>query len=431
MSPNNNFPVLGYDDLAAFQKSAADSNFMLNLGPGISNAKFDMRTWSPEMQAGTSFAQGFLGALLRGYGQQQVADQTKQAAALLPLLYSDPQSVQRPEGMDANAFQTLQGLAQLKKLQQEAYQQQAKQELFNDLLRENAKADIGARNDLSKVLMQGLASGDPLERNATERLLSRLRGATEGESAPKATPFERKVEEYGDPELARLAVKEESPEFKRDDLWKIEQAYTDKLLTGDQAKKVIEINKASRNIFEALKKENPLAASTAIFEFAKLQDPAGVVREADEMRVSDPGGPLGRLAQIHNEMLKKGKLTPEAKAAMREIVPIMQASTFMQYDQLRDGYLEAAKQYGANPERIKYVRPFDLSSYYQDELPQQQLDRLVGGGGGAMPSISTTQQLTEIRDALRSGALTQDQRGQLLERARQLTVGQDIASVMR
>jgi hypothetical protein len=148
----------------------------------------------------------------------------------------------------------------------------------------------------------------------------------------------------------------------------LEQEYTDKLLTGDQGKKALEINKAARNIFEALKKENPLAASTAIFEFAKLQDQAGVVREADEMRVSDPGGPLGRLAQIHNEILAKGKLTPEAKAAMRELVPIMQESTFSQYNQLRDSYLEAAKDYGANPDRIKYVRPFDVSTYFEDAM---------------------------------------------------------------
>lgn len=430
MSPNN-FPVLGYNDLATFQKNVADDNFLLNLGPGISNARFDMRTWSPQAQIGTSFAQGFLGALMRGYGQQQVADQTRQAAALFPMLYSDPDSVQRPEGIDADAFEALRGAAQLKKLQQEAYQQQARQQLFNDLLMEDAKANIGAKNDINKILIQKLASGDPLERNAAQRLMAGLKGIDLGDSAPKVTPFEKKVEEYGDPDLARQAVKDENPEFRQADLWKIEREYTDKLLTGDQAKKVVEINKASRNIFEALKKENPLAASTAIFEFAKLQDPAGVVREADEMRVSDPGGPLGRLAQIHNEMLKKGKLTPEAKAAMREIVPIMQASTFMQYDQLKDGYIEAAKQYGANPERIKYVRPFDLSSYYEDELPQQTLDRLTGGAGGVTPNISTTQQLTEIRDALRSGALSPDQRGQLVERARQLTVGRDISSVMR
>lgn len=148
MNPNN-FPVLGYNDLATFQKNVADDNFLLNLGPGISNARFDMRTWSPQAQIGTSFAQGFLGALMRGYGQQQVADQTRQAAALLPLLYSDPDSVQRPEGIDADAFEALRGAAQLTKLQQQAYRQQAVQELFNDLLKtqatEEIKAEAGAK----------------------------------------------------------------------------------------------------------------------------------------------------------------------------------------------------------------------------------------------------------------------------------------------
>jgi len=147
MSPNN-FPVLGYDDLKTFQGNVSKDNFMLNLGPALSGAKFNMSTWSPETRATTSFAQGFLGAILQGIGQNQVAEQTRQAAALLPLLYSNPDSVQMPEGMDADAFESLRGAAQLTKLQQQAYRQQATQELYNDLFKagaiESLKADAGA-----------------------------------------------------------------------------------------------------------------------------------------------------------------------------------------------------------------------------------------------------------------------------------------------
>jgi hypothetical protein len=367
MSPNN-FPLLGYDDLNTFQKNVADNNLLLAFGPAVSGAKFDMRTWSPQQQVGTSFAQGFLGALMRGYGQQQVADKTRQAAALLPLLYSDPQSVQAPEGIDSNAFEALRGAAQLKRLQQESIRQQMLQDLAFDMYKDDRSADRADSREVTKLIMGGLASGDPLERKAAETLRRRLFGEATTEATEMPTPFERAVEQYGDKDLARESVKKTDPALQRDQLWKLEQDYTDKLLTGDQGKKALEINKAARNIFEALKKENPLAASTAIFEFAKLQDQAGVVREADEMRVSDPGGPLGRLAQIHNEILAKGKLTPEAKAAMRELVPIMQESTFSQYNQLRDSYLEAAKQYGGNPDRIKYVRPFDVSTYFEDAM---------------------------------------------------------------
>ena len=141
MSPNN-FPLLGYDDLNTFQKNVADNNLLLAFGPAVSGAKFDMRTWSPQQQVGTSFAQGFLGALMRGYGQQQVADQTRQAAALLPLLYSDPQSVQAPEGIDSNAFEALRGAAQLKRLQQESIRQQMLQELAFDMYKDDTLALI-------------------------------------------------------------------------------------------------------------------------------------------------------------------------------------------------------------------------------------------------------------------------------------------------
>lgn len=137
-----------------------------------------------------------------------------------------------------------------------------------------------------------------------------------------------------------------------------EQEATKILTTGAQANKALEMNKAAENIYNSLQQDNPLAASTAIFEFAKLQDPTGTVREGDELRVSDPGGPLGQLARLHNEIMQKGKLTPDAKVAMATLVPQLQASTFAGYNQLKDNYVAQAKRYKANPGNIQFIKPY-------------------------------------------------------------------------
>lgn len=397
MAPND-FPMMGIDDLSAFQQAAAQNNFLSNLGPAINGAKFDMRYWSPGSQLAGSFGQAFLGAVLGQIGRAQVADEVAKVGAVLPDLYRNPSSVAAPEGVDESTFAPLRLRAQLKQLQQESYRQQLLNEMGLDLFKtaqsEQYKADAGAK-----------AAGEA-EKNkilAANQAWRQIAWAADGTG-----------KDY-------VPTNPDDPRYKINmDLFKIEQAYTDKLLTGNEAQKALNMNKAARNIMEALKKDNPIAASTAIFEYAKLQDPMGTVREADEMRVADPGGPLGQLAQIYNTIQSKGKLTPEAKIAMREIVPILQDSTFLQYNQLKDSYLEAAQQYGANPERIKYIKPLNMADYLQSEDTT---------GTGATLSGSTNSgvlnQLQEIRNQLADTSLSAQDRKALVTRARGLALIQD------
>lgn len=369
--------LLGLQDISQFQNSAAQGNVLLNLSPAVYGAKFDRSTWSPTESFATSFLQGVLGTALNQIGRQQVADQVSAVSKVLPALYRDPSSVAVPEGVDENAFSILRNSAATSKIARELQREQTAQSLIQELFKEKALTKMRAEAEVENA--------GPIAKAKKAGELSAF-DSVFGENSSTRNP--------------------EDPRYKAEqDLIKIERDYTDKLLTGVEARSALNINKAATNIFEALKQNNPLAASTAIFEFAKLQDPAGVVREQDEMRVSDPGGPLGKLAQIHNQIIGDGKLTPDAKNAMRQIIPFMVKNQFTQYDQLKDGYLSAAKQYGANPDRIKFVSPVDLSVYEKDvENP--------------IPDITAA--LTQIRDALANPNLPPEDRNALVERARQI-----------
>jgi len=318
---------LGSNDLLGFNQSVQQSDPYGIAGRSLAGWQPNTSTWSPMETGMGAFAKSFFSGLLGNYAQQRSADQLNSVISVLPQLKSDPMSVVAPKGVNADAFALLKGTALVKNQLQSAQRDQTLAELMQ-------KVGAFSPGELAQFGTAGI-----------EKMRS-----IQGENAA-----------YG---VGQGAKNPKSPDYQVDqDLFKIEQAYTDKLLTGAQAQAAVGINKAGLNILEAIKKDNPLAASTAIFEFAKLQDPTGTVREGDEMRVSDPGGPLGQLSQIYNTIQAKGKLTEEAKGAMRDLVPVLQKNTFDQYNSLRDSYIEAAGEYGANPKRIKYIKQADYSSY--------------------------------------------------------------------
>ena len=142
----------------------------------------------------------------------------------------------------------------------------------------------------------------------------------------------------------------------------MERKATDDLTQGPQAARILNINKAGNNILKSVEKQTPLAAQTAIYEFAKLLDPIGTVREGDAMRVADPGGPLGQLAVIYNQIQQKGILTPEAKASMKELVPMLADSEYGAYKLLVDTTLEGVRQQGGRPEKIQFYNPIKFDT---------------------------------------------------------------------
>lgn len=334
MANPNVFGSLSPADLGQFAQTIQSSNPYGIAGNALGNAQFDMSTWSAPTQGATAFGKAFLSGILGNVARQNTASQLSSVMQALPSLTTNPMGTALPEGVDSTAFNMLRGTSALNLAQTQAASAAKKTETVGDLLK--------------TVLSEGVKTGTITPEAALEA------------AGTGKLPAGQEMD---------LSKNPNSPQYKLNkDVGDIERKYTETLLTGTAAKEAMNINRAATNILEAVKKDNPLAASTAIFEFAKLQDPTGTVREGDELRVSDPGGPLGQLARTFNEIQQKGKLTAEGKKAMRELVPVLQKNTFDQYNQIKGGFLEAAKQYGASPERIQFVKPTDLSSYLAEDV---------------------------------------------------------------
>ena len=330
------YGLLGSTDLQGFNQAAQAQDPYGIAGRSLQAWQPNTETWSPGATA-TSFAKAFLSTYLGQQARQNAADQTNAVINVLPQLAANPLAVTAPEGVPENLFADIKGAAALRNAQRQAAGQAAKSSQLSDLV--GTIFSEGVKN-------QTITPGEAINAAKTGDIDSLL-------NKPSIDPLKNP----------------KSPQYQADkDSGDIERKYTETLLTGTAAKEAMNINRAATNILEAVKKDNPLAASTAIFEFAKLQDPTGTVREGDELRVSDPGGPLGQLARTFNEIQQLGKLTKEGKAAMRELVPVLQKNTFEQYNQIKDGLLTAAKSYGADPSRVQYVKPTDLTSYLTEPM---------------------------------------------------------------
>lgn len=324
--------MLNPNDLLGFTQQVRQSDPFGIAAQSLNAFQPDTRSFSAGELGATAFGKSFLSGLLGNYANERANRQLSSVVQALPLLEKNPYGMTTPEGVDSGAFNLLRGSAILKKAQKDAVLGDEKKTAIADLWKSVVGKAVETGAMSPQAALKAIETGDTSALEATD--------ATKNPN---------------------------SPQYKLDkDLADIERKYTETLLTGTAAKEAMNINRAATNILEAVKKDNPLAASTAIFEFAKLQDPTGTVREGDELRVSDPGGPLGTLARTFNEIQQKGKLTADGKKAMRELVPVLQKNTFQQYDQIKGGMLDAAKAYGADTSRIQYVKPTDLTPYLQD-----------------------------------------------------------------
>ena len=126
-------------DIGTFQNQIAQNDLWKVAAAPVMQAKFNTSTWSPMQSFGVSAGQAFLGSLLNEIGNQSESRQLEKVASILPQLYSDPLSVQAPEGVDPRAFASL-------KLNTATRQDSSKstqlQKLLSDLLVEPRKAAL-------------------------------------------------------------------------------------------------------------------------------------------------------------------------------------------------------------------------------------------------------------------------------------------------
>lgn len=163
--------VLGLDDLAAFQRNAAQDNLLLNMAPALNSARFDTRTWSPQAQFGTNFLQAFLSTALGEIGRNQVANDTSAISALLPSLYKDPGSVTKPEGMSDNAFETIKNTAILRQFERQNTIDQLAQELLGKERLLEKELSLRAETMKQEKIIGALLSGNARERAAALEML--------------------------------------------------------------------------------------------------------------------------------------------------------------------------------------------------------------------------------------------------------------------
>lgn len=133
----------GDSALEQFQDSLNDTNYWNIAAVPLANARFNTSTWSPGETAAVSFGQSFLSGLLAGLGKKRDADQMSAVSKVLPQLYSEPEAVNIPEGVDTRAFEELRQSALRENAIRAAKAEENKQNLINqlalDLFRENPK----------------------------------------------------------------------------------------------------------------------------------------------------------------------------------------------------------------------------------------------------------------------------------------------------
>lgn len=162
----------------------------------------------------------------------------------------------------------------------------------------------------------------------------------------------------------------------------IELDATNKLTTGPQASRVLEIQRRGNDVMESLKVGDPIRAATAIYGFAKILDPDGVVRKEDGSIVANPGGPAGHLASLYNTIMQNGQLTEQTKKSMAEIVPQLVNNEYGAYTTMRESLIGGATAQGANAEKIKFLPKPQIGGM----LGAEPTPNPISSGGAASPT---------------------------------------------
>lgn len=90
----------------------------------------------------------------------------------------------------------------------------------------------------------------------------------------------------------------------------------------------------------------------------------------------------------------QGKLTDDAKKGLAGMIPILLNSQFDQYNQVKDGLIEATKQYGGDPERVKYIKPLDVSSLVNNS---GTLQAIINGSQSEADALAEAKKLGVIK----------------------------------
>lgn len=343
--------------LNLFRKTVAGNDYWRAAAAPVLGAKFDTSLWSPGQTLATTAGQAFLGGILNALGQRDEARQLESVASVLPKLYSDPNSVTVPEGVDPEAFGQL-------KLSALATRQ---------------KSETAANSALFKELFGTKIAGKTSE----EQEIGKARGREKayglsGENDP------------------------ESPKYKvTKDTRDLEKMFYDRITALPQAKQLADIESNFKALKELAKQDTKAADIGLISTVARIRDPMSTVREGEFAINSDTQAYLDQMIGNWRGVISgESKLTPTDKSKIIASVIPKYNELGQSYLSVRNPLLDALEAQGGNRANIPTMdfKPEPMPNIFDKQSLIAEANALK------MQGLSPAQVAAELRAKYSEGA---------------------------
>lgn len=171
----------------------------------------------------------------------------------------------------------------------------------------------------------------------------------------------------------------------------------------------VALTPAIREIEAAATRENPTRVNdiNLVFAFAKMLDPASVVREGEQIMITRSGGPIEALRGTINGLNGGTTLGVETRQAILAEARSRFQSAREAYEVFADEYRALAIDMGVDPSRV--VRPLTRAEPPQRTVPPQAG---ILGGSAQQPQVTPADQMlavSNLRERVRSGSVTREQ----------------------
>ena len=99
-------------------------------------------------------------------------------------------------------------------------------------------------------------------------------------------------------------------------------------------------------------KDDAVGDISTIFGYMRMLDPTSTVREGEFLTAQNAAGVPDQVRNIYNRLLSGERLNPTQRAQFRAQAEALYGKIKGEHDSIRGNYVNLAKQYGYNPERI-------------------------------------------------------------------------------
>lgn len=142
------------------------------------------------------------------------------------------------------------------------------------------------------------------------------------------------------------------------------------LRSSPQERTYSEVRRQTGTLADALKLDNPVAATAAIYSLAKVLDPSSVVREGEYKIVADPGSPVNAFNSVLKQIQGEGRLTDDTKANIRSILAPILKNTYGSYSDAANTYLDTVEKLGGDRNVVGLLPAYSLEDSPPAVAPQ-------------------------------------------------------------